>query len=232
MKTEEQIVVLGYSPNMISMLLDNLNSNNYNLELIVINNELKPITQVEDVFHPKIKVIAKDLNSPDAIQDFFKNPNYRPFLGVYRTPSKVKLHHIYQALLYNSPNIIHSNTDISLSTSIGFGNLINTAVVIAGHTRIGNFCSINRTSSIGHHSKIGDFCTINPGVTICGGITIEENVTVGAKATIIDGLTIGANSIIGAGSVVVKDVPPNSVVMGIPGKVVNQNTPITKEEIN
>ena len=84
---------------------------------------------------------------------------------------------------------------------------------------------------IGETSIIGDNVSIFQGVTL-GGVstskekrhpTIGNNVTIGAHATVLGDIMIGDNSKIGAGSVVVKDVPPNSTVVGIPGRVVKRN---------
>ncbi len=51
---------------------------------------------------------------------------------------------------------------------------------------------------------------------------VKKRVSIGANATILCGITIGENSIIGAGSVVTKDVPPNSIVIGNPAKVIGK----------
>ncbi len=84
---------------------------------------------------------------------------------------------------------------------------------------------------IGETSEIGDNVTIFQGVTL-GGTgshvgkrhpTLGNNVVVGAHATILGPIKIGEGSKIGAGSVVVHEVPPNSTVVGIPGKVLKQN---------
>ena len=83
---------------------------------------------------------------------------------------------------------------------------------------------------IGETSIIGDYVTIYHGVTL-GGTgkekgkrhpTIGNNVIIGANAQVIGSFTVGDNSLIGAGSVVVKEVPPNSTVVGIPGRIVNK----------
>lgn len=79
---------------------------------------------------------------------------------------------------------------------------------------------------IGETSEIGDNVTIYHGVTLGGTSftrgkrhpTIENNVTIGAGAKILGPLTVGANSKVGANSVVITDVPPNSTVVGVPGK--------------
>mgnify|MGYP000496809757 CR=1 FL=1 len=83
---------------------------------------------------------------------------------------------------------------------------------------------------IGETSEIGDNVTIYHGVTLGGTSfsrskrhpTIENNVTIGAGAKILGPLTVGSNSKIGANSVVITDVPPNSTVVGIPGKIVRK----------
>jgi acetyltransferase-like isoleucine patch superfamily enzyme len=51
-------------------------------------------------------------------------------------------------------------------------------------------------------------------------IVIKKNVWIGAAATILPGITIGENSVVAAGAVVSCDVPPNTVVAGVPAKVV------------
>src|SRR5512136_631391 len=84
---------------------------------------------------------------------------------------------------------------------------------------------------IGETSEIGDNVSIYQGVTL-GGIstekrkrhpTIGNNVVIGAGATILGPITIGENVRVGAGSVVVKSVPPNSTVVGVPAKIVQRS---------
>ncbi len=81
---------------------------------------------------------------------------------------------------------------------------------------------------IGETAIVGDDVTIYQGVTL-GGTgkekgkrhpTIGNNVVIGAGARILGNITIGENSRIGAGSVVLRDVPPNATVVGVPGHVV------------
>ncbi|WNF37041.1 serine O-acetyltransferase [Bacillaceae bacterium IKA-2] len=84
---------------------------------------------------------------------------------------------------------------------------------------------------IGETCEIGNSVTIYQGVTL-GGTgkekgkrhpTIEDHVLIATGAKILGSMTIGKNSRIGAGSVVLNEVPPNSTVVGIPGRVVVQD---------
>jgi serine O-acetyltransferase len=84
---------------------------------------------------------------------------------------------------------------------------------------------------IGGTAIVGRDVTIYQGVTLGGTSlqrkkrhpTICDNVVVGSGAAVLGDITIGENVKIGANSVVVKDVPPNSTVVGIPGRVVLQD---------
>lgn len=81
---------------------------------------------------------------------------------------------------------------------------------------------------IGETAEIGSEVTLYHGVTLGGTSwkkgkrhpTLENGVVVGAGAKILGAITIGENSRVGANAVVVKNVPPNSVVVGVPGQVV------------
>jgi serine O-acetyltransferase len=81
---------------------------------------------------------------------------------------------------------------------------------------------------IGETAEIGDNVLLYQGVTL-GGTghekgkrhpTIHDNVVIGAGAIVLGAIEVGENARIGAGSVVVKNVPPNTTVVGVPGRVV------------
>ncbi len=84
---------------------------------------------------------------------------------------------------------------------------------------------------IGETTIIGDDVLLYQGATLGGtGIvkgkrhpTIGNNVVVGAGAKVLGNITIGDNSYIGANAVVIKDVPPNSTVVGVPGRITKQD---------
>ncbi len=84
---------------------------------------------------------------------------------------------------------------------------------------------------IGETAEVGENVTLLHGVTLGGTSlkkekrhpTLADNVVVGAGAGIFGAFTIGSGSRIGAGSVVVREVPPNSVVVGVPGRITSRD---------
>ncbi len=84
---------------------------------------------------------------------------------------------------------------------------------------------------IGETAEVGENVTLYQGATLGGTSlkrekrhpTLERNVVVGTGAAVMGAITVGEGTRIGAGSVVVGDVPPNSVVVGVPGRVISRD---------
>ena len=104
------------------------------------------------------------------------------------------------------------------SKDIGNGVIIYPGVIIMNDCKIGKFTLLNSGVTLGHDVIIGDFCNINPGANFAGRIRIGDNVFIGIGASIKENIIIGNNVVIGAGSVVLKDVPDNTMVYGVPAK--------------
>ena len=102
--------------------------------------------------------------------------------------------------------------DIPEKVEIGKGCQVchGVGLVIHPDTKIGDNVKIHQNTTIGSREQEG-----RPPI-------IGNNVIIGANCVILGNIIIGDNSVIGAGSVVVKDVPPFSVVVGNPGKVIKQ----------
>lgn len=107
-------------------------------------------------------------------------------------------------------------------------------VVIGNHTRVGLHNTIIGPVTIGSHVNLAQGITVTAlnhnfedknkrideqGV-ITNGVTIEDDIWIGANAVILPGVRIGTHSVVAAGAVVTKDVPPHSVVAGVPAEII------------
>ena len=116
------------------------------------------------------------------------------------------------------PLSIISNKSNRHHCKIGYGCIILGDVLIEPYVEIGNHVLLNHGAKVFHDVIIKDYCEISPGATILGNSVIGSSCRIGSNATILPSLTIGDNSIIGAGAVVTKNIPDNSIVVGIPAK--------------
>ena len=109
-------------------------------------------------------------------------------------------------------------------------------VIIGDHTRIGLHNTIIGPVTIGSHVNLAQGITITAlnhnfsdaekrideqGVNTTP-VVIEDDIWIGANAVILPGVTIGQHSVVAAGAIVTKDVPPHSLVAGVPAKVIRQ----------
>ena len=116
---------------------------------------------------------------------------------------------------------------------------INNAV---GDVQIGDYTRIGLHNTIIGPVRIGNNVNLAQGITVTAlnhnfddtnkrideqgvstnAVTIEDDVWIGANAVILPGVTIGNHCVVAAGAVVTKDVPPHSLVAGVPAKIIKQ----------
>ena len=109
-------------------------------------------------------------------------------------------------------------------------------VIIGDHTRIGLHNTIIGPVTIGSHVNLAQGITITAlnhnfddsekridqqGIST-KEVVLEDDIWVGANAVILPGVTIGTHAVVAAGAIVTKDVPPHSLVAGVPAKVIKQ----------
>lgn len=129
--------------------------------------------------------------------------------------------------------IIIGDACIGDCSSIWYGTVIRgdvNKIIIGSHTNIQDNCTIHCARDI--PTVIGDYVTIGHGAVI-HGCSIADNCLIGIGAIVMDGSEIGEHSIVGAGALITpgQKIPPCSMVVGLPGKVVRSVTDSEKEGI-
>jgi len=124
--------------------------------------------------------------------------------------------------VYNFRDLPHAFIHIGANCIVGEGTVIRgqggvtigDAVLIAPDVQI---------LAVEHTFGLPDVPVMHQGLK-ARGVTIEDGAWLGAGCIILDGVTVGAGAVIGAGAVVTKDVPPHSVALGVPARVVRDYT--------
>jgi tetrahydrodipicolinate N-acetyltransferase len=126
--------------------------------------------------------------------------------------------------------MIREMVEIGDNCVIMMGAVLNIGAVIGARTMI------DMNVVVGGRAIVGQDCHIGAGTVLAGVIEppnaepviIEDNVLIGANAVVLEGVKVGKGSVVAAGSVVVKDVEPNTVVAGVPAKVIKMVDDKTK----
>lgn len=173
----------------------------------------------------EIRIIRERDPAIHSNMEVFLYPSFKVMLSYRRAHKAYLKGHYFRARLISQRAARRTGIEIHPGATIGEGLFIDHGNgVIIGETTI-----------------IGDNCTLYQGVTL-GGTgkeqgkrhpTLGNNVMVSAGAKVLGSFTIGDNSKIGAGSVVLHEVPANSTVVGVPGRVVKRNDmELPQEDLN
>ena len=191
----------------------------------------------EDFFREVADKISKKLDVKSKIKNTIQSKvetslaNYSNLLSLENIPTISELHS------YGNKLLVEGNYDEAMKCEKLIQLLHNSSVPLS--VKIGNskFGYGGIGVIIHKDCEIGDYVNIGSNVTLGGGKKIiqdkgnersvpfiEERVYIATGAKVIGGVTIGNHSIIGANSVVTRNIPPFSVVAGIPGKIINTIT--------
>lgn len=118
--------------------------------------------------------------------------------------------------------IVHPSVACSKYVSIGEGSIIASHVSLTTQVRVGQHVIVNVNASVSHDSILGAFATLAPGVRIPGHVAVGDGVELGVNSCVLPGLSLGKGALIGAGAVVTRNVEPDTVVAGVPARVLRK----------
>lgn len=114
--------------------------------------------------------------------------------------------------------LVHPTAVVAETAILGEGVVVCPFAIVNAYSKIGDLTMFNAYASCGHDVQIGNFCVLSPYATVNGFGILEDEVFLGTHAAVTPGKRVGAGSQVSANSVAADDVPPRTLVMGVPGK--------------
>lgn len=184
--------------------------------LSVFDNNLKISSPFSDV----------PLHSKREFQDWLETEKseepigFLVAIGGSKGKDRLSIQQKLESLGLYSLTAIHPSAFVPQNATIGTGSQILASATICVETVLGRSCIVNTSASIDHESKIGDGVHIGPGAHLAGLVTVDNFATLYTGSVVGPRIHIGEGAVIGAGSVVIRDVPPNALVVGNPAKII------------
>jgi sugar O-acyltransferase (sialic acid O-acetyltransferase NeuD family) len=143
-------------------------------------------------------------------------------IGGDRGHDRVEIHRLFREHGIRVETIVHPESSVCATASIGAGTQILAQALVSSDVRIGEACIINHRAGADHECELGDGVHLAPGSTLCGCVQIGKNVLIGAGAVVLPRLKIGNNTVVGAGAVVTRDLPAGVVAIGNPARIIRK----------
>jgi sugar O-acyltransferase (sialic acid O-acetyltransferase NeuD family) len=121
--------------------------------------------------------------------------------------------------------LIHPAASVSSRARVGCGVYVNAAASVAGNVSIGDHVALGPNCTIGHDTVIERYTLVAPAAVISGFVHVGQNAYIGAAAAIRQRVRIGDRALVGIGAVVLKDVKPQTVVVGNPAAPLRGTSP-------
>lgn len=116
----------------------------------------------------------------------------------------------------------HRTAFVSRDAQIAAGSQVLAHASVCVEASIGRACIVNTGATVDHECRLHDGVHICPGAHLAGCVEIHNYATVGTGAILLPRIIIGEGAIVGAGAVVTRDVPPYTVVVGNPARILRR----------
>lgn len=126
---------------------------------------------------------------------------------------------------------IHPAVMIESPKHIGEGVILEQGAAIHAESEVGDGVFMGTAAIVAHHCRIGPYTILSGGFSTGGGVTIGAYGLMGVGASVHPHVTIGSNVIVGVGAAVIKDVPDNVVVAGVPARVIRELPPLDPADL-
>ncbi len=120
-------------------------------------------------------------------------------------------------------NLVAPSAMLSPNAKIGKNVLIAECACVNIDVSLGNAVIINSGATVDHDCKIDAGAHICPGVNLAGNVSIGTKSFIGIGSSVIQGISVAENVILGAGSALIKNAPNNSILVGVPAQLLNND---------
>ncbi|GHU74000.1 acetyltransferase [Spirochaetia bacterium] len=189
-----------------------------------IKNKYKKIVFFTNDLHSMAVDGYSILFEQETTDEYLKNNFDEIVVAIGNNNARLNLSLKYETKGFKLATIIHPTAVISETAEIGAGTVIFANAVINPNAKIGKACIINTSTVIEHDCILGNGVHISPNAAMGGTVTIGEKTWICVGSSIANNIKIGKNCVIGAGAVVIKDVPNNVLVAGVPAKIKKEYT--------
>ena len=117
-----------------------------------------------------------------------------------------------------APPLVHPAAVVGLHNKMGAGSVLFPGARVTTNVELGEHVHLNQNATVGHDSVLSNFVQVNPLAAISGDCHLGEAVLIGTTAAVLQGLSVGAGATVGAGACVVRPVPAQTVVKGVPAR--------------
>lgn len=118
-------------------------------------------------------------------------------------------------------NVIHGTAHVAKSAKLGVGCFVGTFSKIDSDAVIGDFVNVQAHCVVGHDAVVGDWSILDCFSFMGGFSVLEDSVTLHTRSTVVPKVRIGRMATINAASLVIRNVQPESVMMGSPAKLLH-----------
>ena len=121
--------------------------------------------------------------------------------------------------------VLHRTAFVADTAVVGAGSQILAQAAVCAEAVLGEGCIINTSASIDHECRLDTGVHVCPGARLAGCVSAERYATIYTGAVILPHVRIGEGAVVAAGAVVTEDVPPHSLVAGVPARRIRRLVP-------
>lgn len=176
----------------------------------------------DDVDESRRQMSTKQVSLPvfGSIQDHQPRSDEVFICAIGKTKAKLKCASLISQRGGGFVNVVHPTAHVAPDAKIGKGLFLFINALISIGAEVADHTSLNANASVGHDASVGEGCTISSYCDVTGNVCLGRGVFMGSHASILQGISVGDFATVGAGSVVIRKVPPQTSVMGVPARTI------------